>query len=172
MMSAGVALALFNAMIASTLMGGRQLYSSGRDRAWPRRLSNALAQLHPGFNSPWIATLVLGATSLLWCLVKLQLLVVLIGDGTAAIYACMCLASLRSRRRGGTLPPYRMALFPLSPVIGLIALAGVGLADLFDANGRVGLLSSVMVVIVSAGYYGLVAGPSGWWAHRGPGMTA
>ncbi len=172
LMSAGVALALFNAMIASTLMGGRQLYSSGRDRAWPWRLNNALAQLHPRFNSPWIATLALGATSLLWCLVKLQLLVVLIGDGTAAIYACMCLAALRSRRTGGIVPPYCMPLFPLPPAIGLIALAGVGLADLFDADGRIGLLSSAVVIVVSAGYYHLVARPRGCWAHRGPGMAA
>ena len=75
-MSIAVALALFNAMIASALMGGRQLYSSGRDGAWPPRLSAAFARLHPRFNSPWAATLTVGATSVLWCLVKLKVLVI------------------------------------------------------------------------------------------------
>ena len=171
-MSAGVALALFNAMIASTLMGGRQLYSSARDRAWPFRASRALARLHARFNSPWIATLALGLTSLLWCLVKLELLVVLIGDGTAAIYACMCLAALRGRSGSATPVSYRMPLFPLLPALGLVALAGVGIADLFDADGRMGLLCSAVVVTASAGYYHLVARPRGAWAHRGPGALS
>ncbi len=167
-MGLGVALALFNAMIASALMGGRQLYSSGRDRAWPQRMSRALARLHPRFNSPWIATLAIGATSLLWCLVKLEVLVVLIGDGTAAIYACMCLAALRARR-SGLAAPYRMPLFPWLPLLALAALAGVGLTDLLDADGRKGLLASAATVALAMLYYRLVLKPRGRWAHRGPG---
>ena len=171
-MSAGVALALFNAMIASALMGGRQLYSSGRDRAWPGRLSAPLARLHPRFNSPWIATLILGATSLLWCLVRLEVLVVLIGEGTAAIYVCMCLAALQGRRTGASAhAPYRMAAFPLTPVLALAALAAVGAADLFDPDGRKGLLASVLVGVGSALYYRLVLHRRGGWAHRGPGAA-
>jgi amino acid transporter len=167
-MSLGVAIALFNAMIALSLMGGRQLYSSGRDRAW-ERLSGALASLHPRFNSPWIATLSLGAVSLLWCLVKLNVLVVLIGDGTAAIYICMCLAALRGRRFGLTAQaPYRMPLFPLLPSLALAALIGVGVADLFDADGRKGVAASAVVVALSALYYRFVLKPRGAWGHRGP----
>ena len=169
-MSAGVALALSNAMIASSVMGGRQLFSSGRDRAWPPRLSAALASLHPRFGSPWVATLALGATSLLWCLLKLDLLVILIGDGTAAIYACMCLAALRSRRAGAPRAPYRMPLFPWLPGLGLVALVAVAAADLLDAGGRLGLLSSA-VVAVAAAAWGRVAARRGW-APRGPGARA
>ena len=169
-MSAGVALALFNAMIASALMGGRQLYSSGRDGAWPSRLSAAFAQLHPRFNSPWIATLTIGATSLLWCLVRLDVLVVLIGEGTAAIYVCMCLAALQGRRSGESAHgPYRMPGFPLTPVLALLALAAVGGADLFDPDGRKGLLASGLVIAAAVAYYRLVLRRRGAWAHRGPG---
>jgi amino acid transporter len=169
-MSAGVALALFNAMIASALMGGRQLYSSGRDRAWPGRLSAAFARLHPRFNSPWIATLAVGAAALLWCLVRLDVLVVLIGEGTAAIYVCMCLAALRGRRSGASAHgPYRMPAFPLTPVLALMALAAVGGADLFDPDGRKGLLASAVVIAASVLYYRLVLHHRGGWAHRGPG---
>ncbi len=172
-MSTGVALALFNAMIASALMGGRQLYSSGRDRAWPIQLSAAFARLHPRFNSPWIATLTVGATSLLWCLVRLDVLVVLIGEGTAAIYVCMALAALQGRRSGASAhASYLMPGFPLTPVLALVGLAAVAGADLFDHDGRKGLLASAVVVVASVLYYRLVVHRRGGWAHRGPGAVA
>ena len=167
-MSLGVALALFNAMIASALMGGRQLYSSGRDRAWGR-LSPSFARLHPRFNSPWIATLTVGGVSLLLCLVKLNVLVILIGDGTAGLYICMSLAALAGRRSGLTArAAYRMPLFPLLPWLALAGLLAVGVADLFDADGRKGVAASVIVVVLSALYYRFVLKPRGAWAHRGP----
>ena len=46
-MSAGVALAIFNSMIAVALMGGRQLYSTGRDGFWTERLNTAFATIDP-----------------------------------------------------------------------------------------------------------------------------
>jgi amino acid transporter len=168
-LSLAVALALFNAMIASALMGGRHLYSSGRDGVWPRGVSEALARLHPRFNSPWIATLAIGATSLLWCLVRLDLLLVLIGDGTAAIYACMSLAALKGRSGVAAHAPYRMPLFPWLPVLALIALLAVGGADLLAPDGREGLLASAVVAAAALAYYWLFVRKSGRWAHRGPG---
>ncbi len=170
-MGAGVALALFNAMIASALMGGRQLYSSGRDRAWPRAFNRAFAALHPRFASPWIATLVLGATGALWCLVKLDVLVILIGDGTAAIYVCMCLAALVVRRRMAP-SPFRMPLGPVLPLVALAVLLWVAAADLFDHSGREGLLASAVTVLLAVGYYAAVVRPRGRWAHRGPTASA
>ena len=170
-MSLGVALALFNAMIATALMGGRHLYSSGRDRAWPRRVSAALSRLHPRFNSPWVASLTLGATSVLWCVLKLDALLVLIGDGTAAIYACMGLAALRGRSEATAHGPYRMPLFPALPILALIALFGVALADLADPDGRKGLIASAVVAGGFALYYRLVLRRRGDWAHRGPGAA-
>jgi amino acid transporter len=169
-MSLAVALALFNAMIATALMGGRQLYSSGRDHAWPALASRALGRLHPRFNSPWVATLALGAMGLLWCLVKLQTLVLLIGDGTAAIYGCMCIAALKGRAGAAAHGPYRMPLYPLLPWLALATLGAVALADLLDAEGRDGLLVSAIVAALFAGYHRFVLRPRGTWAHRGPGV--
>ena len=168
-LSLAVALALFNAMIASALMGGRHLYSSGRDRVWPQRASAALSRLHPRFNSPWIATLAIGVTSLLWCLVRLDLLLILIGDGTAAIYLCMCLAALKGRGGQAAHAPYHMPLFPWLPLLALAGLVAVGVADLLDAEGREGLMVSAAVAIAAVGYAKLVLSKSGRWAHRGPG---
>ena len=171
-MSLGVALALFNAMLAISLMGGRQLYSSARDQAWPPRISAAVSRLHLRFNSPWVATTLLGATGLIWCLVPLDLLLILIGEGTAAIYACMCVAALKGRSSEATGAAWRMPLFPLGPILALAALAAVGAADLFDGDGRKGLMASAAVVMVSVGYYQLSLRAGGRWAHRGPGAGA
>jgi amino acid transporter len=167
-LSLAVALALFNAMIASALMGGRHLYSSGRDGVWPRGMSEALARLHPRFNSPWVATLAIGVTSILWCLVRLDLLLILIGDGTAAIYLCMSLAALKGRKGVAAHAPYRMPLFPWIPVLALLGLSAVGAADLLTPDGREGLLASAVVAVAAVAYYRLAVRKSGRWAHRGP----
>ena len=168
-MSLGVALALFNAMLAISLMGGRQLYSSARDQAWPPRISAAVSRLHLRFNSPWVATTVLGTTGVLWCLVPLNVLLILIGEGTAAIYACMCVAAIRGRAGSAAHALWRMPVFPWGPVLGLLALMAVGVADLFDPDARKGLMATAAIVIVSVGYYRLALHGRGRWAHKGPG---
>ena len=168
LMSLGVALALFNAMLAISLMGGRQLYSSARDQAWPPRVSAAVSRLHRRFNSPWVATSILGATGVLWCLAPLDLLLILIGEGTAAIYACMCVAAIRGRKGAAAHAVWRMPLFPLGPWLALAALLAVGVADLFDAEARKGLLATAATVVAAVGYYQLSLRMGGRWAHRGP----
>ncbi|MEI9891394.1 MAG: APC family permease [Caulobacteraceae bacterium] len=167
-MSLGVALALFNAMLAISLMGGRQLYSSARDQAWPPRISAAVCRLHLRFNSPWVATTVLGLTGVLWCLMPLDLLLILIGEGTAAIYACMCVAAIRGRKGAAAHAAWRMPLFPLGPWLGLLALIAVGVSELFDPDARKGLIATAAVVIVSVGYYRLALRGKDRWGHKGP----
>jgi amino acid transporter len=166
--SLAVAVALINAMIALMLMGARQLYSSARDGGWPAPISRSLSALHPGLNSPVAATLVLGASSALWCLVKAERLVILLGDGTALIYLCMCVAALKNRSRKNRPSPYRMPLFPAPPLLGITALVGVVLIDLGDPEGRAGLFVSFAVAGASALYYRLSVRAAGAWAHRGP----
>ncbi len=100
---------------------------------------------------------------------RLDVLVVLIGEGTAAIYACMCLAALRGRRSGASAhAPYRMPGFPLIPICWRWpALAAVGTADLFDPDGREGLLASAVVIAASVLYY--PSRPASPWGMGAPG---
>ena len=171
-MSLGVALALFNAMLAISLMGGRQLYSSARDQAWPRRVSAAVSRLHLTFNSPWVATTVLGATGVLWCLVPLDVLLIVIGEGTAAIYACMCVAAIKGRQGAAAHAAWRMPLYPLGPWLALAALLAVAVADLFDPDARKGLMATAATVVVSVGYYRLALRGREGWSHKGPSSEA
>src|SRR6185312_16145953 len=84
--SAGVALAILNAVIALVLMTGRQLYATARDGVWPAAVARGLCALHPRFASPWIATLAAGAASAGLCLVPMPLLLMLSGSGVTLIY--------------------------------------------------------------------------------------
>ena len=155
-MSLGVALAIFNAMIAVALMAGRQLFSTGRDGLWPGRLSLALARVHPRYSSPWIATLVMGAFGFLACFVDPHLLVLILGNGNVAIYAGLCIAALVGRRSGATRHGvFRAPLFPIPPLFGLAFLAAVVGFDLVDPVGRRGLAATVITIGVSTGYWAL-----------------
>jgi amino acid transporter len=169
-MSLAVALAILNSMIAVALMAGRQLFSTGRDQVWTPRLNAAFTALHPRFHSPWIATLAMGGVSVLWCFAPLSFLVTLVASGTLALYVFLCLAVLAGRSNGSTAhAAWRMPLFPLAPVLALVALAGVAWTSLADAKvGRPGLLASAAVIGVSALLYHFALRPRGGWAHRGP----
>jgi amino acid transporter len=165
-----VALANFNCMIVVALMGGRQLYATGRDRVWPAVISDALSKVHSRFNSPWVATLVAGGASAALCFVRLSLLEILVASGVAAQYAMLCIAVIRGRLTGATggEGTYRMPLFPLFPAAALIALVVVIWASWQDEHtGRLGLIAVAATLVLSALYYLAFLRKSGW-AHRGP----
>jgi amino acid transporter len=169
--SLGVAFAIINAMIAIALINARQLYASGRDRVWPGVVNRAVTALHPRFNSPWIACLVMGVVTAASCLLNLDFLVMLTGTGVVVLYAGVSAAAIVGRVTGSTAQgAYRMPLFPLAPVVSLAALAAVVAADLFDAEiGRPSLIANLAVMALSAGYYFVVLRRRGDWALRGEG---
>ncbi len=168
--SLGVALAIFNAMIAVALVGGRQLYGSARDGVFPGAVGHALTRLHPRFGSPWVATLALGAIGTACCFAPLRVLVLILANGNVALYASLCLAVMVGRRTGATARTlYRMPLYPSAPLLALLALAGVVWADLSDRDtGRPGLVATLVVLAAGAAYYRLALKRSDRWGHREP----
>jgi len=169
MMSIGVALAIFNAMIAVALVAGRQLYATGRDRMWPDRVSRFLAQIHPRFGSPWTATLVMGAAGLMGCFISQKVLVLILGNGNVALYTGLCLATMAGRRTGATRHSgYRMPFYPLAPVAALLALAAVVWFDLHDADGAKGLAATLGAVCLSLAYFSFVLKRRTEWTYTTP----
>jgi len=170
-MSLAVALAIFNSMIVVALLSGRVLFSTARDRCWPDGANRALIRLHPRFGSPWIATLVMGAIGIGWCVIGEHILLTIISGGIVVVYALLCGAVIGGRRRGTTAhAAYRMPFYPVIPIAALIALAGIVWTSLADAEiGRPGLLATGAIVLLSLGYYRLVLHGRGRWAHRGSG---
>jgi amino acid transporter len=166
LISLGVALAIFNTMIAVALSAGRQLYSTGRDGLWPKAANRALAAIHPRFGSPWIASLIMGAAALAGCFIDPKVLVLILGNGSVAIYAALCLATLVGRRSGATHHGvYRMPLFPVAPVLALVALSAVVWFDLHDAAGLQGLAATTATAGAAALYAVFVLRRKRSWVH-------
>src|SRR3954471_6386400 len=63
----GAIIAIFNASLAITLQFARITWSTGRDRAWPPPVSNALSRVNAN-GAPWVATLIIGACATILCL--------------------------------------------------------------------------------------------------------
>ena len=123
----GAILAIFNASLAITLQFSRVVWSSGRDRAWPMPISKALEWVHPRFRTPWVSTILVGVCGAALCAQSSLISVVTFTAVLIIIlYALIAISAIVSRLRQRSLArPFRMPLWPLSPVI---ALVGVGLA--------------------------------------------
>ena len=125
---AGALVAIFNAVLAITLQFGRILFASGRDRAWPTPISNALSRVNQR-GAPWISTLIVGTLATALCFYSSLVTVVTFTSVLVVVlYALIAASAIVSRVSAPqrALPrPFRMALWPVAPVV---ALAGVGIA--------------------------------------------
>jgi amino acid transporter len=168
--SLSVALAIFNAVLATLLQNARFFYSTGRDGSWHPRINAAFVVTHDRFYSPWFATLAAGLCAILACFLGLQLLLVLTGTGIAFVYAGVCMAAIIGRRTGTSAhAAYKMKLFPLAPAVGLIALFYVFYTSAFDPDvGRPSLIVTAGILAASLGYYTFVLRRKGGWMLRDP----
>jgi amino acid transporter len=149
--SLGIALAIFNAIIAMLLQAGRNIFSTGRDKVWTTTINDALTLTHERFHSPWVATLICGTLAALSCLVNATTLFVVTGTGLILVYASLCVAALLGRWNGSTAHGhYRMLLFPLAPVAALLVLMYVVYTNWLDpVIGRPSLFTTAGIVATS-----------------------
>jgi amino acid transporter len=121
--SLGIALAIFNAVLACIINLARLLYSSGRDKAWPGIVNDWMTTLLPRIKTPWVATAFIGIIGAVFTATSdVAALVTFVGVLLAAEYGLIAFAALYSRVfQKDEYRPYRMPLWPLWP---LIALAG------------------------------------------------
>jgi amino acid transporter len=166
-LSAGVALAIFNANIAGIMWGARLLYSLGRDELFTRGLNRLLTRVHERSGAPRIATLAVGAFGLLSCLLSAHLLLIFVSGLLVYGWSLVCLAVLVGRLRGltGQAGFWRSPLFPLAPALGLAMAVAFTLADLLDPDaGRPSLIVLGVIFLAGVAWYrfGLQARPGGW----------
>ena len=121
--SGGIFLSVFNAIIAIVITMGRLLYSSDRHALWPRACNRAFSSIHPRLQSPWLATLTLAVPSAgLVFVSSLDELTAFTVDLLLLVYLVVGLAALASRFvRRDVEHHYRMPLWPVTP---LVAVAG------------------------------------------------
>lgn len=161
----GVVLAVINATLAIVLQFSRVIYSTGRDQSWPAPINRALTRIHPRFQTPWIAVLVVGV---------LGVILTFFGSVVAAItftsvmiiilYALIAISAIvhrLGRFRTKTLA-FKMWIWPIPPIL---ALAGVILALIQQTTQD--LIICAVIFAAGALYY-LIWGrrTSGIWGQK------
>lgn len=153
--SLGIALAIINAVVAITLQGGRTIYGSARDRAYPDRISDLLAYVHPKLQTPLPATLFVGAAAaVIASFVPLNTLITATGATLVILYLLVALSAIVGRRTGSTAhAKYRMPAWPLAPVAVIAALCYVTY-QLWQGNPWQVVIAVGALVVGYAYYYG------------------
>ena len=173
-LSAAVALAVFNALIAQVMFSARLFFSFARDAIFPARINAALARVHGASGAPRVATLVAGTTSAACCLLSSQVLLVFMSGLVVYGLGLVSVSVLVGRAKGLTGKPgfWRSPLYPLAPLLGLAMALAFAVADWTDPTaGRPSLLLLGAVLLAAVFWYHLVLRrrPGGWAPrlHRG-----
>lgn len=166
-LSAAVALAVFNALIAQLLFTSRLFFSFARDGIFPARLNAALARVHPASGAPRTATVAVTVAAALCCLISPHVLLVFLSGLVVYALALVSIAVLVGRLRGRTGGPgfWRSPCYPLMPLLGLALALAFAAADWSDPEaGRPGLLILGALLLASLAWYRLVLRrrPGGW----------
>ncbi|WP_228372724.1 APC family permease [Demequina maris] len=126
LVSLGIAIAIFNAVIAIQIQIARLIFASARDRSWPNAVDRVLGSINPRTKTPVVATVLVGVLSIAAGFLPFDWLLIATGASTIFVYATVALAALRLRRvAAGRDGGYRMPLFPLPPLIVLGIMAYV-----------------------------------------------
>jgi len=169
-LSAGVALAMFNANIVTIMSGARLYFSLGRDGLFPAPVNRLLSGVDPHSGTPRAATLVVSAFAAGCCLLPAHTLLVFMGGLLVYAWSLVCLAVLIGRLKGltGGEGYWRSPLFPLAPIAGLAMAAAFTTADLLDADaGRPSLLLLGLVVLAAFAWYHFGLRRKGWTPQLG-----
>jgi amino acid transporter len=145
----GIAIAILNAVIVMVLQNGRVVYASARDRSWPTAVNRALTRLHPRYNTPWLATLVIGVPgAVLAYAVEIEALLGVTSVIISVMYVALAVAALRVRRESDPPTGWTMPFWPLPP---LLVIGAIGYALLGSAG--VDVLATAGILTVALGYY-------------------
>lgn len=162
-LSACVALAIFNAIIATIMMGARLLFAVARDGLLPGAANLLLSSAQGGV--PRAATVTMVVFSALCCLLASHLLLAFVSGLIVYGWGLVCLAVLIGHRKGLTGGPgyWRAPLYPLAPALGLVMAVGFAAANLADAEaGRPSLILLGLVLGAAIVWYHLVLKKRGW----------
>jgi amino acid transporter len=161
LVSAGVAAALFNCLIATVMIFARFLYATGRDAIWPGPVNRLLDRVHPRLRTPWSATLILVVLAGATCLLDDQAILILI-SGDVSPYILMAFAVWIGRRTGATGRWFKAPLHPMIPALSLIYGVLAVILDALDAEiGRPSILVIGGVFLAGFLYYALRRGTVG-----------
>lgn len=159
LVSIGIAIAVFNAVIAIQIQNARLVYSSARDRSWPVGVDRLLGSINARTKSPIAATVLIGVVAAAaGYLLPFAWLIVATSATVVVIYVAIAFASLRARSASGGRPDhYRMPLWPLPPLI-VIVFMGYVLYKIL-ATDPTPLIVAVASVLVGVIWYAIFIRP-------------
>lgn len=153
LVSAGVAAAIFNALVVSVMGYGRYLFATGRDGIWPKPVNAVLSVIHPRLRTPINATVVLVIAAAAAVLLGEKALLVLI-SGNVSDYLLISLAIFVGRRKGLTGQTFAAPLHPAIPIFGLTVTGLSIMADWMDPDaGRPSIILLVGLFLGAMAYY-------------------
>jgi len=173
-LSAGVALAIFNANIVAIMGSARLYFSLGRDGLFPPPVNRLLSGVDARSGTPRVATLVVAAFAAGCCLLPAHALLVFMSGLLVYAWGLVCFAVLIGRIKGltGARGYWRSPLYPLAPIAGLAMAVAFTVADLLDADaGRPSLLLLGLVVLAAFLWHRFGLRRTGWAPQLGEDET-
>jgi amino acid transporter len=107
----------FASTFALLLAASRVPYAAARDGMF----LSAFAKLHPRDAYPYLSLIAIGMLALICCFLPLDQIIAVIGVGIVVFGGIGAFASVVVLRRSEIAMPYRMPLFPLPPLVALVA---------------------------------------------------
>jgi amino acid transporter len=161
----GVIIALFNAMLSLLMYFGRGVYTTGRDGVWPATVNRILGSINR-FRAPGAGVMLLAVPAAVLIFTSaLNFLIIFAGTVIAAVYFCIGLAALWSRRNMPNEPrPYKMPPWPLPPLV-VIGFTGIALAT----QERQYLIAEVVLICLALAAW---LGSKKWSAPQAPTVAA
>jgi amino acid transporter len=166
LVSLSIAIAIFNACLAGCVGIGRNVFAMARTRLFAPPINRALLHLIPATDAPWVAILLIGASSAAATYIPLYFKVLLLsGNYTilTAFYVWGVLVGRKTGRTGGH--RYKTPAFPLIPLLGIAIVVGEVVVLWLDPEaGRKSLFVCSGIFLLSYGYYRfvLMRRPGGW----------
>lgn len=166
LVSLSIAVAIFNACLAGFVGIGRNVFAMGRTSLFAAPINRAVTRLTPRTEAPWVAILLIGASTALATYLPLYFKIILLSGGYTFVtifYVWGVIAGRRSGRTGGH--SYRVPLYPLIPLLGAIIVIGEMVILWSDAEtGRKSLFITAAIYALSYLYYRsvLMRRPQGW----------
>lgn len=169
--SLSIAIAIFNACLAGFVGLGRNLFAMGRTQLFAPAINRALTHLTPRTDAPWVAILLLAASTAAVTWLPLSFQVLLLSGNTTILTVFYVLGIFRGRRSGRTgTHDYKTPWYPLIPLLGVAIVVGeVVVLWLDPESGRKSLFICSAIWALSYAYYRLVlVRRTGGWRMTGP----
>lgn len=136
---------LASAMLVMLLGQSRIFLAMARDRLIPE----LFGRLHPRFRTPYLGTIVIGSVSaMIGGMLPLHVIGELVSIGTLFAFMIVCLSVMVLRRTRADLHrPFRVPLFPLVPLLGMLSCFALMLSLPSETWGRFLAWTAVGLVI-------------------------